>query len=56
MAGIQIYTVRAIDGDACLLRSCATEPGMYYDVKNASAAQPVFKKIASEISSVRLTQ
>lgn len=55
-AGIQIYTVRVIDGDANLLRDCATDPSMYYDVKNASQLTPVFQKIAAEISAVRLTQ
>lgn len=55
-AGIQIYTVRVIDGDANLLRDCASDPSMYYDVRNASQLTPVFQKIAAEISAVRLTQ
>ena len=55
-AGIQIYTVRVIDGDEKLLKECATEESMYFDVKNASQLSPVFKKIAAEISGVRLTQ
>lgn len=54
-AGIQIYTIRVIDGDANLLRNCASSPSMYYDVQSASQLSPVFKKIASEIASVRLT-
>ena len=54
-AGIQIYTIRVINGDANLLRNCASSPGMYYDVQNASQLSPVFKKIASEIAAVRLT-
>jgi hypothetical protein len=29
---------------------------MYYEVKNASQLDPVFKAIANEISAVRLTQ
>jgi len=54
--GIKIYTIRVIDGDAALLKACASDPSMYYDVKNASQLSPVFKAIASEISQVRLTQ
>jgi Flp pilus assembly protein TadG len=31
-SNIRIYTVRVIDGDADLLRNCATKPEMFYDV------------------------
>lgn len=55
-AGINLYTIRVIDGDATLLRNCATRPEMYYDVQNAAQLSPIFKAIASEISAVRLTQ
>ncbi|WP_306225235.1 pilus assembly protein [Bosea beijingensis] len=54
--GINIYTIRVIDGDADLLRGCASNPGMYYDVQNAAQLDPIFKAIANEISAVRLTQ
>jgi len=55
-AGISVYTIRVIDGDATLLRNCATSPSMYYEVTAASQLSPIFKAIASEISAVRLTQ
>lgn len=55
-AGISLYTIRVINGDATLLKNCATRPEMYYDVQNASQLSPIFKAIASEISAVRLTQ
>lgn len=55
-AGINLYTIRVIDGNATLLKNCASKPEMYYDVKNASQLSPIFKAIASEISAVRLTQ
>ena len=32
-AGIKLYTIRVIDGNASLLQSCATNPTMYYDVQ-----------------------
>lgn len=54
-AGINLYTIRVIDGDAALLRGCASDPTMYYDVQNAAQLDPVFKSIANEISAVRLT-
>lgn len=53
--GINLYTIRVIDGDENLLRNCATTPAMYYNVQNAAQLSPVFKAIASEISAVRLT-
>jgi Flp pilus assembly protein TadG len=55
-SGIRVYTIRVIDGDADLLRKCASDPSMYYDVKKASELSPVFNQIAREISAVRLTQ
>jgi len=55
-AGISLYTIRVIDGDAALLRGCASDPSMYYDVQNAAQLDPIFKAIANEISAVRLTQ
>lgn len=55
-AGINLYTIRVIDGDEALLKGCASDPSMYYNVQNASQLDPIFKAIASEISAVRLTQ
>ena len=55
-AGVTIYTIRVMDGNAALLRNCATTPSMYYEVTAASQLSPIFKAIASEISQVRLTQ
>lgn len=54
-AGVQIYTIRVIDGNAALLRDCASSSNMYYDVQSASQLSPVFQAIAREISQVRLT-
>lgn len=55
-AGISLYTIRVMDGNATLLRNCATTSGMYYEVTDASQLSPIFKAIAKEISAVRLTQ
>lgn len=54
-AGIQIYSIRVIDGNRNLLRSCASGTGMYYEVSNASQLAPIFQQIAREISQIRLT-
>jgi von Willebrand factor type A domain-containing protein len=40
-ANLKIYTVRVIAGNATLLRGCATNPGMYYDVQQASQLNTV---------------
>jgi Flp pilus assembly protein TadG len=55
-AGIKIYTVRLIDGNATLLRDCATKTSMYYDVEDAAALSGVFNAIGSEIASLHLSK
>jgi Flp pilus assembly protein TadG len=53
--GIVVYAVRVIDGNRTLLQNCASDASKYYEVANAADLTPVFVRIASEISSVRLT-
>jgi Flp pilus assembly protein TadG len=55
-AGIKIYTIRLIDGNADLLRDCASSEEMYYDVQDAGALAGVFNAIGSEIASLHLAQ
>jgi len=54
--GILIYTVRVIDGNATLLRNCATAPSMYYDVQDASELSAVFTTIGAQIASLHLSK
>jgi hypothetical protein len=58
-AGVKLYTVRVIEGNATLLRNCASldEKGqpLYSEVKDASEISGVFQKIVSDILSTRLT-
>lgn len=54
--GIRLYTIRVIDGDAALLRRCASQTTMYYEVKTAAELGPVFQRISAEIGQLRLTQ
>lgn len=55
-AGIQVYTVRLVNGNATLLRNCATNPGMYYSVNTAADLTDVFKSIAQALSNLRLSK
>ncbi|MCC2096935.1 MAG: VWA domain-containing protein [Hyphomicrobiales bacterium] len=52
---VKIYTIRVVNGNAALLKSCASDPGKFFDVSSASQLQPVFKKILESIQAVRIT-
>jgi Flp pilus assembly protein TadG len=52
---IRVLTVRVIAGNAALLRACASNPSDYYEVANASELIDVFRRIAWQISALRLT-
>jgi Flp pilus assembly protein TadG len=52
---ITVFTIRVIEGNAALLRDCASTPANFYDVQNASQLTPVFQNIARQILSIRLT-
>jgi hypothetical protein len=43
-----------IDGNATLLRNCATNPTMYYDVQNATQLNTVFSAIAQNLANLRI--
>jgi uncharacterized protein YegL len=53
-ANIKLYTVRVIDGNATLLRNCATNTNMYYNVQQADQLNGVFSSIAQTLASLRL--
>ena len=53
---IKIYTIRVIDGNASLLQSCATNPGMYYEVSQASQLNGVFTAIAQNLANLRIAK
>jgi len=55
-ANIKIYSVRVINGNASLLKSCATTPGMYYDVQQASQLNAVFSAIAENLANLRIAK
>jgi Mg-chelatase subunit ChlD len=53
---IRIYTVRVIDGNATLLRNCATKPDMYYEVSQAVQLNSVFASIAQNLANLRISK
>lgn len=58
-AGVRVYTIRLISGNAALLRDCASlgKDGtpLYFDVQNTAALNGVFQQIVNEILGTRLT-
>ena len=55
-ANIKLYTIRVINGNANLLKQCATKTDMYYDVQNASQLSAVFSTIAQNLANLRLSK
>ena len=55
-ANIKLYTIRVIDGNSSLLKSCATNSTMYFDVQNASQLSGVFSTIAQNLANLRLAK
>ena len=54
--GIKVFTIRVKEGNEELLRNCATEPNMYYDVPAVSEMMAVFKSISRSISKLRIAK
>jgi Flp pilus assembly protein TadG len=55
-AGIKIYTIRVMEGNATLLQNCASDPSMYFEVTQANDMVAVFTKIASAVSTLRISR
>lgn len=55
-AGIKIYSIRVINGNATLLRNCASDPSMYFDVSSASELSAVFNAIGGQLAHLHLSQ
>jgi Mg-chelatase subunit ChlD len=53
---VKVYAVRVIDGNATLLKGCATKTSMYYDVEQASQLDAAFGSIAQNLANLRLTK
>jgi hypothetical protein len=55
-ANIKIYTVRVIDGNASLLKACASKTSRYYEVSQASELNAVFSSIAQNLARLRIAR
>jgi uncharacterized protein YegL len=55
-ANIKVYTVRVINGDATLLKNCATNATMYFDVQQAGELNSVFNSIAQNLANLRISK
>jgi len=53
---IKVYTVRVINGDATLLKGCASKTSMYYDVQQADQLNTAFESIAQNLANLRLAK
>jgi Flp pilus assembly protein TadG len=55
-AGIRIFTVRVIDGNADLLRQCASSESMYFDVQQVDQLVGVFNSIGWIVAKLHLSK
>jgi Flp pilus assembly protein TadG len=53
---VKVYTVRVINGNATLLRNCATKPDWFYDVDEAHQLNAVFASIAQNLANLRIAK
>jgi Mg-chelatase subunit ChlD len=53
---IQVFTVRVIEGNASLLRGCATKPEMYYEVNQANGIVAAFDQITDQLTKIYLSR
>lgn len=59
-SGIEVFTIRLLDGDKALLGGCASPPNSkvkqhYFDVQSADQLQAAFDSILGSITATRLT-
>jgi Flp pilus assembly protein TadG len=54
--GIKIYSIRVIDGNASLLKDCASDPSMYFEVSDAEQLVSVFNAIGTTIANLHLAK
>jgi hypothetical protein len=55
-AGIKLYTIRVIDGNASLLQQCATRSDMYFNVQSATQLNSVFTQIANNLANLHIAK
>jgi Flp pilus assembly protein TadG len=55
-ANIKVYTIRVIEGNASMLRNCATKPEMYFEVRRSSEISDAFAAITRDLSNFRIAR
>jgi hypothetical protein len=55
-ANITIYTIQMIDGNAQLLKDCASSSDKYFKITNASQTVSVFTQIGTNLSRLRVAK
>jgi Mg-chelatase subunit ChlD len=55
-AKITIYTIRVIEGNATLLRECASDDSKYFEVEDASQLSSVFSAIGDKLVNLHLAR
>jgi Flp pilus assembly protein TadG len=55
-AGITIYTIQMIDGNAQLLKDCASSSDKYFKITSASQTVSVFTQIGTNLSRLRVAK
>jgi Flp pilus assembly protein TadG len=51
-----VFSIRMIEGDATLLKACASDPENYHDVQAAADLSVAFRAIGNEIGQLRVAQ
>lgn len=51
-----IFTIRMIEGNENLLKTCASDPANYHDVKLAENLTTVFRAVGNEIANLRVAE
>lgn len=54
-AGIELFTIRLVEGDENLLRNCASSASHYFNVQSSAELKSAFDGIVDAISGTRLT-
>jgi hypothetical protein len=55
-AGITIYTVLVMDGNASLLKNCATKQDMYFGLTSANQLVGTFNQIGTNLAKLRISK
>ena len=55
-AGIEIYTVLVMEGNASLLKTCASKAEMFFQLTSAGEIVTTFKAIGTSLSKLRVAQ